>query len=299
MSDNTVSRTRTKLYEGPEDDPTEAAAKADDKAKAEWEARKRAEDDICTADPGHLLCAPKDRTPGGPTYQELAKNLPATKPDALAEREAMQKEANDLADRLSHNPVAYVGKKEDQARLAELQKKLATQPAPDFYSLPKTNDAGRKAGAPDGAWHGATGHDGASLWAGGTAYKKSAGGAKVELADASAQFGASTEAQVTTARATVEGPVGSLVVEGPSVKYAGGFGRNDDGSVGYHAGMSANLGQLQTTVDLGDGTSGTVGISEGAGVGGSIGTKTGPNGETVGCVQVSALFFTLGACHRM
>lgn len=323
MSDTKVDGApRERLYESADDDPAKIA---NDKIEREWAAKqKTSARAFCDEHPDRIPCAPKDRTTSGATYAEIGANLRQADsnplvctrdghgagsgdgepgetsisrgPEPRSERESWQEESDAIAERLRNNPVSYAGKQQDKARLAELENKLATRPNGYFYALPATTDAGRKTDVPDGWGHGTKGHDGASFYAGGTAYKHRDKDLKIEIGDASAQAGASAELQVTAGRATASRGSLTAVAEFGSAKFAEGFGRNDDGSVGYHAGAGANVAAVQVTQEFDGGASVTLGYAEGVGVGGSVGTKTAPTGDTATCVQLSALFFTVGAC---
>jgi hypothetical protein len=167
--------------------------------------------------------------------------------------------------------------------------------------VPNTTDAMRKAAQKDGVVS-ISGHDGLSVYEGGTDYKKTFanGTAKVEFGDHSVQLGMSSEIQLTSIRATTTGSAGTGVIEGPAAKFSGGVGKNDDGSTGYHAGASATVVTAQVSHEFDDGGSSvTGGVSVGVGAGVSVGGKTATDGSPVVCAQVSALFFTVGACVKM
>lgn len=228
---------------------------AEEKAKADYEAKTKP---FCDSHADQIPCAtpPKDATADGTKYQDLAKTMSAPKP-------------------------------------APSTPKPAPTP-PSSGLLPNTNDSTRTTDADDGVVADA-GRDGLSFYAGVTFGKDtSASGTQLEGPGASAQVGLSTELQVKTFRITEHDGADTTVEEGPSAKFTAGFGKNDDGSIGYHGGASASFGGAQLTHE-GKNASFTVGVSEGVGGGVSAGVKPMEGGLQL-CGQLNALFFTVGGC---
>lgn len=294
MGDNNrVDSKPPRTVSAPEDDPEIAA---DEAARAAFEAQKKAAAERkgdCNDIP--FVCPSKEKSPDGTRYSDLKMTPQAPAPS----RADVEREAKALSDKLQQNPVPYMGKKEDEARLVELQKKLESMPAPISHVVPQTSTATRATSAPglkvDTGVHAGT--DGLSVYAEQTIVTYERGGAKVELGEQSAQVGVSTDLKLTYARATFTDANGSnLVVQGPDARFTQGIGKNDDGSVGYHAGAEANLGSVTGTVQFDDGGSVTVGAVEGLGAGASLGVKDGKDGGTVACASVSVAFVTVGAC---
>jgi hypothetical protein len=175
----------------------------------------------------------------------------------------------------------------------------APKPKPDStnngFGIPTSNDATRTADAKDGPVAG-IGHDGLSVYGHTTSYKKTlSDGSVVEGPGASVQVGMSTEIQAKTVRVTKKDGADTTTEEGPSAKFTGGFGRNDDGSIGYHAGAGVNVGSAQWTHDLDHGSF-TLGGSEGVGGGVSAGLKTSEGEPWRVCGELSVWMITAGIC---
>jgi hypothetical protein len=278
------------LVSTPEEDP---AIAADEAARAAFEAQKKAAAERkgdCTDIP--YVCAPKDKSADGTNYADL-------KMKPTPSRAELQSEANTLSDKLQKNPVPYVGKKEDEARLAELQKKLESMPAPPKHVIPMTSSTTRAESS--SGWNvdfdAQTGIDGLSVYADRSPITYERSGAKVEMWELSGQIGVSTDLKMTAARATFTDDDGSnVVVQGPDTRFTQGIGKNDDGSVGYHAGAEVNVASMTATKQFENGGSVTVGASDGIGVGATVGRKDTKDGGTAACASVSAAFFTVGAC---
>lgn len=126
-------------------------------------------------------------------------------------------------------------------------------------------------------------------------------GGSVEVASASVQIGAQSEAQVGVARITMGDS--SNAVQLRAVEAEAHFGvHNPDGSTGLNAGASANVVAAEATVGAGD-NSVTVGASVGWGGEVSVGERDADNdGNTEYCARLSASLqvlpvgFVLGAC---
>lgn len=143
---------------------------------------------------------------------------------------------------------------------------------------------------------GVTGGARDALYVGGAAIKgrDSATGLELEMFSVSAQVGGEHEAQLGMARVGVSGSNGNVTGEAFTVRANGGA-HNDDGSVGFNAGVIGTAVGVEGT--LGSRDSLTLGASIGAGAAVSVGVRDlDANGVPEFCAKVSVGFLTAGIC---
>lgn len=131
--------------------------------------------------------------------------------------------------------------------------------------------------------------------AAGTKGKVSDGSGTVEVFSASVQRGAQYEGQVTMAKVEVGTDANHIDASALTAEaHVGSY--NPDGSVGYNAGVSANIVAGEAQVSR-EGNSVTFGLSAGFGAEVSLGERdSDDDGQTEYCVRVGAGPFTVGVC---
>jgi hypothetical protein len=146
-------------------------------------------------------------------------------------------------------------------------------------------DAGITGGSRDALFAGAAGLKG----------RDAASGIEVEVLSVSAQIGGEHELQAALARVGTSGKYGSAGGEVFTARANAGA-HNDDGSIGFNAGLAATIVGAEGTLTNGA-HSITAGVSAGASAGLSVGIRDlDDNGINEWCVKVSAGPFTVGAC---
>ena len=119
-------------------------------------------------------------------------------------------------------------------------------------------------------------------------------GLYVEVLSISGQVGTQTELQAGLVRFGRSTSVGSVGVEAMTARVNCGI-HNDDGSVGFNVGAQVAALGAETTYSTVDSL--TVGVSAGAGAGGSLGVRDlDSDGEHEVCAKVSYGPLTVGAC---
>jgi hypothetical protein len=144
---------------------------------------------------------------------------------------------------------------------------------------------------------GITGGSRDALFAGVAALKgrDTASGLEVEVFSASAQIGGEHELQAAMARVGTSGKYGSASGEVFTARANAGA-HNDDGSLGFNAGVGATIAGVEGTLTNGA-DSLTAGVSAGPSASISVGIRDlDDNGINEWCVKVSAGPFTLGMC---
>jgi hypothetical protein len=185
--------------------------------------------------------------------------------------------------------------------------KLVAAASPPRSVLPPTaptppastanNNAQRTSERPLAAPYADAGRTGAgdSVFAGAALIKgRDRSGVDVEVLSGSAQLGVQTEVQLGFQRVAGGGGILSGSVETFSLRANVGK-YNDDGSTGFNLGASATAVGFEGTV--GGASSLTYGVSAGASMGGSIGTRDSDgDGRTEVCGRVAIGPATLGLC---
>jgi len=288
MSDNSIDGTQ-KRSSTMDDDP---ALQEENRLRAEFEKQKAARQ--TKVDPPTVSA--QSKMPGGVSYAEYAKNAQCDRlhqdkcvPDdpssvARAQRGAWEAEKAAIDKRLTQGQ--YVGRREDEARWAELKAKLDAQPSPN-NGFANTTYTTRK--QTNGVLVGESGRDGLTAYASGALVRTD----RVTVGGASVQAGlGAVDVHATGFRAAN----GTGSIEVATAHVGAGVGRNDDGSYGMHTGVSGTAAWVEATHHTEGGGSVTIGAGDGVGIEGSVGVKETKPGVIAVCAHAAIGPVSIGAC---